>query len=189
MRASISFPKAKKLDIFIKKQITKPYSYPEVGATATDTILPTYYDNDHNFIELGQGEKVWGKAKVALQNWQQFPLPWTKIYPNTMPLEKGKIVAVLFSVFGLWWRNSAKIVYTFDEPNRFGFAYGTLPVHVEMGEEVFWIERNKQGHVSYHIKAFSRPAFWMTKLVYPIARMYQRRFVKDSMAQMKRLCS
>lgn len=185
MQAFFSFPKPRDLDDFVKNQHLKPFSYSEVGSTATDT--PAHYDNDHNFIILGKGERVWKRAKQALKNWQHFPLPWTKVYPNTALLKEGETVAVFFRLFGLWWRNSAKIVYTFDEANRFGFAYGTLPVHVEKGEEVFWVERDKEGVISYHIKAFSKPAFWMAKMVYPIARMYQRKFVKDSKETMKRL--
>ncbi len=189
MIASISFPNRQALDNFIKEERSKAYSYPEIGATKTTKIFAHYdYDNDYNYIELGKGAEIWQKAKVALQNWQHFPLPWTKIYPNTRGLRKDAVVVVLFRIFGIWWRNSAKIVYAFDEPNRFGFAYGTLPGHIEMGEEVFWIERNAAGMVSYHIKAFSKPRFWLAKIGYPIARFYQRKFARESKENMKKLC-
>ncbi|MCE7923585.1 MAG: DUF1990 family protein [Haliscomenobacteraceae bacterium CHB4] len=32
----------------------------------------------------------------------------------------------------------------------------------------------------YVIKAFSRPRFWMARLGYPLARWYQKKFVRDS---------
>ena len=187
MRASISFPNSKDLDDFIIEESSLTLTYPEVGTTATGEKF-AHYDNDDNYIILGKGAKVWEKAKVALRNWQQFPLPWTKIYPNTRELKEGEVVVVMFRLMGIWWRNSAKIVYTFNESNRFGFAYGTLPGHIEMGEEVFWIERNKEEVVSYHIKAFSTPRFWLAKIAYPIARMYQRKFVKNSKETMLKLC-
>ena len=187
MRATINFPTTNSLDNFLILERIKNYSYSEVGATATTKAF-AHYDNDYNHIIVEQGETVWQKAKNALRGWQQFPLPWTKIYPNTTELKTGEVVSVIFKVFGLWWKNSAKIVYTFDEPNRFGFAYGTLPGHIEMGEEVFWVERDDTGLVSYHIKAFSKPHFWLVKLGYPIARMYQRKFVKESKIAMKKLC-
>lgn len=187
MRTSITFPTSQELITFLEVESSKEYTYPEVGAT-TQTTHFAHYDNDHNYGVIGKGETTWEKAKSSIQNWQQFPLPWTKIYPNTTPLKEGEVVAVVFRLFGIWWRNSARIVYTFDEPNRYGFAYGTLPGHIEMGEEVFWIERNKEGEVSYHIKAFSKPRFWLAKLGYPIARLYQRKFVRESIASMKRYC-
>lgn len=186
MIASISYPKTKALDSFITLESAKIYTYPEVGATKTTETF-AHYDNDYNFIELGKGTAIWQKAKVVLQNWQHFPLPWTKIYPNTTELKEGTVVVVMFRLFGIWWRNSARIVYTFDEPNRFGFAYGTLPGHIEMGEEVFWIEQDKTGMVSYHIKAFSKPRFWLAKIGYPIARFYQRKFAKESKETMQKL--
>lgn len=186
MIASISFPNHKALDNFIKTETPKGFTYSEVGATATGEKF-IHYDNDYNQIVLGKGEKVWQKAKKVLRNWQHFPLLWTKIYPNTTELKKGAVVVVLFRLFGIWWRNSAKIVYAFDEINRFGFAYGTLPGHIEMGEEVFWVERDKEGIVSYHIKAFSKPRFWLARIAYPIARFYQRKFVKESKVIMQKL--
>ena len=188
MRASISFPKTKNLDQFIERELSKGFTYPEVGATKTGEKL-AHYDHDDNQVILGKGEMVWQKAKSALCNWQQFSLPWTKIYPNTTELKEGQVVVILFRLFGIWWRNSAKIVYAFDEPNRFGFAYGTLPGHIEMGEEVFWIERDRVGVVSYHIKAFSTPRFWLARIAYPIARFFQRKFVKESKVTMQKLCS
>lgn len=187
MMVSISYPKNNSLDNFIETEASKDFTYPEVGATATEKKF-THYDNDYNKIVLGKGDTVWRKAKTVLLNWQQFPLPWTKIYPNTTELKKGAIVVVLFQLFGIWWRNSAKIVYVIDEVNRFGFAYGTLPGHIERGEEVFWVERNEEGIVSYHIRAFSKPRFWLAKMAYPIARFYQRKFAKESKATMQKLC-
>ncbi len=185
MKASFFFPTPQKLDPFLDRQEGRDYSYTEVGQTRQRE--PKQYDNDHHSIILGKGEAVWEKAKRALENWQQFPAHWTKIYPNTAPLRRGTTVAVLFRVLGIWWTNSARIVYDFSDEKRFGFAYGTLPGHVETGEEVFWIERDETGEISYHIKAFSRPAYWFVWLGYPIARIFQRRFCRESMAQMKKL--
>ena len=185
MKASLKFPIRQHLDSFLNQKSTTDFSYPEVGQT--QGTLPNTYNHDAHSIVLGKGEAVWEKAKTALLNWQQFPKNWTNIYPSKAPIQSGTTVSVLFKVFGLWWINSTRIVYTFDEENRFGFAYGTLPGHVEKGEEVFWIEKDEAGMVSYHIKAFSRPAHLLVWLVYPISRMYQARFFRESRKQMFQL--
>ncbi len=187
MKASITKPAPQLLDRFLDKQEDQHYSYQEVGQTRHEP--PQNYDNDHHSINLGTGEAVWQQAKIALQQWQQFPPSWTQIYPANAPLYKGTTVAVVFKIFGTWWTNSARIVYDFDENNRYGFAYGTLPGHVEKGEEVFWIERDQAGLVSYHIKAFSKPAHWLIWLGYPVARAFQRPFCRQSMNRMKQLVS
>jgi uncharacterized protein (UPF0548 family) len=84
---------------------------------------------------------------------------------------------------GFWWLNACRIVYVIDEAapiRRFGFAYGTLPAHVERGEERFCIEQDSQGAVWYDLSAFSRPHFWPVRMAKPLARALQRRFAAES---------
>ncbi len=163
-----------------------PFSYePEhIGAT-TRPGSPPGYDHDLNEVKLGRGTACFEAARAAMADWAMFPSGWTRIFPRPAPIEEGEVVLVLFRLFGLWWINSCRIVYTFEENHRFGFAYGTLPGHVEKGEECFRVEMEEDGTVWYRIRAFSRPAVWLTKIGYPFARRYQRRFVRDSFAAMQ----
>lgn len=73
-----------------------------------------------------------------------------------------------------------------NEPSRFGFAYGTLPGHVECGEERFLVECDDDGTVWYDVQAFSRPMHILTKLGYPLVRRLQKRFVRESAEAMRR---
>jgi uncharacterized protein (UPF0548 family) len=83
--------------------------------------------------------------------------------------------------------SAARIVYVIDEPNRFGFAYGTLTDHVESGEERFSVELDQTtGEVWYDLFAFSRPAHPLAKLGLPVSRYLQKSFTADSLAAMKR---
>lgn len=159
------------------------HSYPDIGASKGD--FPSGYDHDSNSIFLGQGEKVFKKARKAIVNWHMFPSSWTKVYPSPAPIKEGTEVVVLFRLFGLWWANPCRIIYVVDEKNRFGFAYGTLVGHVEKGEEYFGVYLDAKGQVRYEIKAFSKPAFWLARLTYPLPRFFQRQFVKASMDGMK----
>jgi uncharacterized protein (UPF0548 family) len=66
---------------------------------------------------------------------------------------------------------------------HFGFAYGTLPGHVERGEERFLVEWDQgDDAVWYDILAFSRPNHLLTRLGYPVVRRLQKRFGRDSAA-------
>ncbi len=186
MKFQLSQPNHKQVINFLAEKAKKGYNYKALLGTKSPPVKG--FNNDYSSIVLGKGEKVWQRAKEALQNWEQFPAPWTKIEPKA-PLKEGQVVAVLFRLFGLWFLNSTRIVYTLDSEKEYGFAYGTLPGHVEKGEECFWIERNEEGEVSYHIRAFSQPAYWIIWLGYPVARYYQRRFVKQSLAHLKLLCN
>jgi uncharacterized protein (UPF0548 family) len=185
MNPTFALPDELTLHHHWQAQQTMPFAYPEVGRSAQ--VFPEGYNHDHAATLLGFGDAVFRKAKAALQSWAMFPRQWTKIYPASAPLIVGTPVLVLFRLFGLWWwRNSSRIVYLIDEPARFGFAYGTLPAHIEKGEEIFQVELRDDGSVWYSIQAFSRPNRWYVWLGYPLARAYQRKFRRDSMAEMER---
>ena len=174
---------------FIAAQQDLPFSYAGVGATQDQP--PNGYSVDHNRVKLGAGEETYERARLALRDWKQFDLGWVTVAPAKQPLEVGTTVAVQAKAFGLWWVNAARIVYTVDETQgqkaRYGFAYGTLPDHVERGEERFTVEwkKDEDDSVWYDIYAFSRPQHPLTRLGFPLTRMLQRRFVRDSLAAMQ----
>jgi len=190
LRINFSYPSQTQLDQFLNKLQQMPFSYTEIGQTQneTDSIL-TNYTIDYNFICLGKGDEVWKRANIALSQWKHFPPSFTKIYPHKTAIAKGNIVVVMIKILGLWWRNSAKIVYIINESNRFGFAYGTLTEHAEQGEEAFWISRDSTDKITYHIKAFSKPRHWAAKLFYPITRKYQHKFAAESLQTMVNICA
>ncbi|MBC7724096.1 MAG: DUF1990 domain-containing protein [Burkholderiaceae bacterium] len=69
-----------------------------------------------------------------------------------------------------------RVVYVIDEPNRKGFAYGTLAGHPENGEEAFIVERTDDGSVWLTITAFSRPSTWYWWLLALPLRVAQRSY-------------
>lgn len=71
-----------------------------------------------------------------------------------------------------------RVIYVIDEPNRKGFAYGTLPGHPESGEEAFIVDHTEDGSVWLTIRAFSRPAAWQWWAVYPVLRLAQQNFTR-----------
>ena len=185
MKISFSFPTEKKQKKWLKARKIDALSYPLPEITKHNNTFPGF-DHDKNQIYLGRGEEVYQAACKALSDWKMFPGAWTRTCAPFEGFPVGEEVAVFFKMFGLWWWNSCRIIYNFDgEENRFGFAYGTLDNHVEMGEEIFYIERNEEGEVYYKIEAFSRPNKWFTKIGYPIARAWQGKFVRESFLVMK----
>jgi uncharacterized protein (UPF0548 family) len=180
-------PSEQEIRAFLLRQGGERFSYSQVGASRDGT--PIGYDLDHNRALLGMGEAAFGKACAALRRWEMFPKHWTRIEPPGAPIRDGTVVAVLAHVFGLWWLNACRIVYVIDETapaRRFGFAYGTLPGHVERGEERFSVEYHASGEVWYDLRAFSRPRYWPVRLAYPLARRLQRRFIAESLAAMRK---
>lgn len=175
------------IQAFLARQSEQTFSYTEVGASRSES--PAGYDLDHNRVQLGKGPAVFEAACSLLSRWTMFPQSWTEIHPAGIPIQVGNTVAALFHLLGVWWLNACRIVYLLDETEpvrRFGFAYGTLPDHVERGEERFSIEWLADDTVWYDIRAFSRPRYWLIRIGYPVARRLQRRFVRDSQAAMQR---
>ena len=172
---------------FVANQGGLPFTYGEVGAT--NTTPPTSgYNVDHNRVQLGAGEAVYKRGVEALKNWRHFDLGWVTIVPRGVPVEVGATVAVKARAFGTWSLNASRVVYTIDEDRRFGFAYGTLPDHVERGEERFLIEWLPDDSVWYDILAFSRPKHPLVRLSSPLARLLQKQFARDSLSKVRQIC-
>jgi uncharacterized protein (UPF0548 family) len=178
---SLARPTSDTIARFLEAERALPFTYPEVGATRGE--MPAGYAVDRNRQELGRGDGTFQRACAALRAWKMFP-PWTAIEPH-VPIEEGRVLAVLVHA-GMWFLNSARIVYVIDEPRRFGFAYGTLPGHAECGEERFSVEHADDDSVHYDVRAFSKPRYWGARALYPVTRMLQRRFGRDSKAAMRR---
>jgi uncharacterized protein (UPF0548 family) len=176
---------------FIADQRDRPFTYSEVGAT--NNTPPAGFILDHNRVQLGRGLETFERAVDALRTWRQFDLGWVSIVPNGVTVEDGATVAVKARAFGSWSLSAARIVYVINEDGpvkRFGFAYGTLPDHVECGEERFTIEWDKDKDlVWYDILAFSKPRHPLVRMTYPLARMLQKRFARESMSRMCQLIS
>lgn len=67
-----------------------------------------------------------------------------------------------------------RIVAVVDEPDRFGFAYGTLPVHPAQGEEAFIVSR-AGGTTTFSVEAVSRSAYRLGRLVpFAVGRLQDR---------------
>jgi len=184
-------PSAAVVAEFIASQRELQFTYSPTGATRGEESPSGFY-LDHNRTKLGEGAETFQRAVAALRGWKQFDLGWLSIVPVDTTIEKGAVVAVQAHTFGLWSLNACRIVYLIDETEplrRFGFAYGTLPDHVECGEERFTVEQHADGLVFYDIFAFSRPRQLLVRMSVPIARALQRRFVRDSMAAMQRAVS
>jgi uncharacterized protein (UPF0548 family) len=154
---------------------------------------PDGYVVDHNRIHLGTGATVYKLAIDALNAWKQFDLGWVSIVPSGVPLKEGATVAVKARAFGTWSLNATRVVYLINESGateRFGFAYGTLPGHVESGEERFSVEWNRNDDsVCYDILAFSRPQHLFARVAAQQARKLQKQFAIDSMRRMVQLAS
>ena len=119
-----------------------------------------------------------------MRRWEMFNLGWVCVFQADAPIEVGTCAVVIVRHLGFYSLNAARIVYRIEEDGpvkRYGFAYGTLDEHAERGEERFLVEWNREDDsVWYDLFAFSQPRHPLARFGYPVSRMLQSRFARDS---------
>ena len=179
-------PTSSEIDNFLNQSRDLPLSYQSIGIAKQNT--PAGFKVDSESSVIGQGEAVFERSRRALSEWRHFDLGWVDLHPRRASTEPGTVVAVLVHHAGLWSLNGCRIVYSVgDGESSFGFAYGTLMNHAEMGEEIFEVSlSDDSAQVSYAIRAVSKPRALLARIGYPYTRLCQARFRRDSIAAMKR---
>ncbi|WP_231732305.1 DUF1990 domain-containing protein [Corynebacterium sp. CMW7794] len=77
-----------------------------------------------------------------------------------------------------------RILHVERTPQRTALVYGTLPGHVECGEEAFLIEHRADGSVVGRCVAFSRPERWFARLAPHLAAAAQSLITRRYLAGM-----
>ena len=144
-------------------------TYPDVGATAGK--LPDGYHHVHESGQIGSGRIRFNAAGDAVLRWGMQRGVGMKVEATTVTAAPGTDMLGRLGPVHV----PCRVVYVVDEPDRRGFAYGTLPGHPESGEELFFVRHDPTTDAVYaEISAFSRPANWWSRLGSPVARAAQR---------------
>ncbi|RUP33773.1 MAG: DUF1990 domain-containing protein [Mycolicibacterium sp.] len=145
------------------------FTYPDVGATAGP--LPDGYHHVGATAQIGSGRIRFDAAGDAVLRWRMQRGVGMKVEATTVTAAPGTDMLGRLGPVPV----PCRVVYVVDEPDRRGFAYGTLPGHPESGEELFCVRYDTATDAVYaEISAFSRPALWWSRLGAPVARLAQR---------------
>ncbi|QEO09801.1 DUF1990 family protein [Protaetiibacter larvae] len=159
---------------------TSALTYAAVGATlaAGGMAVPAGFQAIDREVVLGSGRELFARAVDTTMRWGVQRGAGIRV--RSLSLDEGRPLAVgdlAILRIPLWPRDvPCRVVVVIDEPDRAGFAYGTLPGHPESGEEAFLIELRPDGTVVQRIRAFSRPANAFFRLGYPVLALLQRRY-------------
>ena len=145
------------------------FTYSEVGATADSP--PAGYRTFTRTRTLSDAE--FDHAGGLLMAWQAHERAGLRVAASSKRAEAGAAVLMRLGIGRVSIRIPCRVVYEIDEPNRMGFAYGTLPGHPVAGEELFLVQRNGNGRVTFTVSAFSRPATTLTRVAGPVTRWAQ----------------
>jgi uncharacterized protein (UPF0548 family) len=165
--------------------MTGGFTYPEIGATLdadadadadADGGLRPRYSHLHHRVRIGHGDPAFRAAAEALATFRMHRRLPVGITASASRAEVGADVRVTLA--GVV-HAPCRIVRVIDEPDRYGWAYGTLTGHPECGEEAFLLTRAVNGDVWFDVIAFSRPGGRVTRalggLVPVMQRLYARR--------------
>jgi uncharacterized protein (UPF0548 family) len=183
---SVREPSSARLDAVLNEQSGQPFSYPDPGASRSDLPTPKGYRHARQAVELGYGTAVFDRASQGLRSWQAHRTSGTTVHPPDAGLDEGLAVVLAVPVAFLWMTVACRIVYVAEEPNRFEFAYGTLPHHVIRGEETFAVERDESGVVRFVVSAFLRPRRRALRPAGPVVYRLDQRLVRRYLHGLRR---
>jgi uncharacterized protein (UPF0548 family) len=146
-----------------------PLTYAEVGATTGP--LPDGYHHVQKSAPIGRGRRRFEVAADEGMRWGMLRGAGLRVEATSEVAAVGSEVIVHMGPV----QAPCRVVYVVDEPDRRGFAYGTLPGHAESGEEQFVVRYDPAtDEVHAEVVAFSRHATWWSRLGSPVASVAQR---------------
>jgi len=147
----------------------RPLTYTEVGATAGP--LPAGYHHVQKSAAIGRGRRRFEEAAEKGMRWGMLRGAGLRVEATSEVAAVGSEVIVHLGPV----RAPCRVVYVVDEPDRRGFAYGTLPGHAESGEERFVVRYDPAtDEVCAEVEALSRHATWWSKLGSPVTSVIQQ---------------
>lgn len=119
---------ATQLDPDVETQLrAADLTYDHVGRTSG--VLPDGYGHLNRRMIIGLGMARFADASRALFGWQMHLRSGVRVATSSPSVKDDAVV--MLGIGGGPFRLNApcRVVYIIDEPNRQGFAYGTLPGH------------------------------------------------------------
>lgn len=176
MPITLTAPGVTALDRLLSEAQVADVTYEPVGATRVRLRRPGFTTQRHE-RRLGDGPDAFAAGADGLRRWEAHRRAEARLVPEAPPLEAGATVLIAVRLVGLHVVVPCRIVYVTDEPGRFGFAYGTLPGHLEAGEESFHVEQRGDG-AFFVINGFFRIVHPLARLGGPVSRRLQLGFTE-----------
>jgi uncharacterized protein (UPF0548 family) len=147
-----------------------PLTYAPVGATAR-AETPDGFRHLHRVARLRRSD--FEEVAAELMTWQIHRRAGLTVLAGSGRVRPDGVVVLRLGVGRFAVRAPCRVVYVVEDPDRRGFAYGTLPGHPESGEERFVLSRASDGRVDFTITAFSRHATRLARLGGPVTPALQ----------------
>jgi uncharacterized protein (UPF0548 family) len=163
----------------------------EAGVTLTGGDEAGFRGYERTVL-LGSGSSLWAFASTEVLRWGVKTRSGFSVESGD-PSSSGAGLSPSVVAGDRYWlvahlgplriREPVQVVAVIDEPDRKGFAYGTLAGHPVRGEEAFLVDRRADGSVWLTIRSLTGPASGLWGAAYPMAllaqRVYRRRYFRS----------
>jgi uncharacterized protein (UPF0548 family) len=153
--------------------ISREPSYPEVGRSLGESLPADYISVSKNKI-IGLPANFEQLVSRVL-HWEAQTESGVKIFPADSEAVFGSTTLLVLNLGPIQMIAPCRVVSVLQEPDRRGFAYGTLPGHPECGEQSIVIERHPE-YLIVKLSSFSRPASPLARISGSLGRRVQSVF-------------
>ena len=171
----LSQPTTDQLKKLRSEQRDQDLTYDGVGLTLGK--LPAGYHHMQVTRVVGSGAAHMERGRNAIRTWKAQAALGLVLEPQVPSFTKDEVLvfALPMRPSPTWATGACRIVRIVDEPQRFGFVYGTLPHHPETGEEAFLVSHHDDDTVSFSITAFLNAKTLPMRLSGPVGRIIQHK--------------
>ena len=168
-------PSGPQLDAMLDRLAGVPVTYEHVGSTIDPEPRPSVRCTS---LDVGSGRHTFDQAVRGLRLWLPQRGVGAKVHPGDAPLTVGTSLVVVLTAGPVTVMAPNRVVAVVDEPDRFAFAYGSLPGHPESGEESFSLQALADGTVRFTICVDAEPDTPLVRLAGPAVGWFQRRAIR-----------
>lgn len=150
-----------------------PFTYDAVGATTGPVnSWPPGYRRLQRSVDIGDTGSF--EAAVArLRDWAPQRDSGLVVAADGQVAEQ-RVVALAAPLPLGWVVATCRVVYVESSADSFAWAYGTLPLHPESGEERFQVGV-VDGRAVFTVSVFARPHHWSSRALPPLTNLMQDR--------------
>ena len=163
-------------------------THDQVGSTLTSSA-PVGMGRRQVSAPLGDTQRTFDTACSALRAWTPQRSLGATVAPDGVTPSLGAVVLLGLGIGPARLVVPNRVIAVVDEPDRYGYAYVSLPGHPACGEELFLVERHDDGEVVLTIRTDSRPAHPLRHLGFAIRTTQyfaMRRYISATARQVRR---
>ncbi|MHA3701828.1 DUF1990 family protein [Jatrophihabitans sp. YIM 134969] len=133
---------------------------------------------ERHVVEIGRGEAEFAELVHRVRHWQVHTRAGLHVAVDRAEIAEGADVVLAYGPGKLAVPAPCRVVWTVDEPRRFGYGLGTLAGHPERGEESFVVSHEPDDRVLLTVASAARPATWWAKAGAPVTEVLRRHLVQ-----------